>query len=257
MIKQAIILAAGQGKRLLPYTKDRPKCLIEIGGKTVLEHQVEALQAQGVDKVTVVVGYLGGKVREVLGARSQYIENTRYTTTSSMYSLWLAREAATDGCIILNSDVLFHVGILQALLDSPHADALAVDFDAVLAEEETKVLVTGNRVQALSKALLRGDGENVGMLKFSAAGGQVLFGKIQQLLDQGYHLEMVPFAVNALASNYAVAAISVQGLPWLEIDFPEDYQRACDVIYPAICRAPYTLMPPHHKPLARVRQEDR
>lgn len=250
MIKQAIILAAGQGKRLLPYTKDCPKCLLEIGGKTVLEHQVEALQEQGVDKVTVVVGYLGDNVREVLGTRSQYVENTRYTTTSSMYSLWLAREAGTDGCIILNSDVLFHVGILQALLDSPRADALAVDFDAVLAEEETKVLVTDGRVQALSKALPRGDGENVGMLKFSAEGGRVLFGTIQQLLNQGHYLEMVPFAVNELASTHAVAAVSVQGLPWLEIDFPEDYQRACDAIYPAICQAAYTSTLPHHKPLA-------
>ena len=236
MIKQAIILAAGQGTRLLPYTQNRPKCLLDIGGKTILEHQVDALEAQGVDRITIVVGYLGEQVRGVLGARAQYVDNTCYTTTSSMYSLWLAREAAADGCLILNSDVLFHAGILQALLESPHADAIAVDFDAVMAEEETKVLVTGGRVQALSKALPEGDGENVGMLKFSAQGGQALFRLIEELLGQGHDMEMVPFAVNALAARQAIAAAPVKGLPWLEIDFPEDYQRACEVVYPAICR---------------------
>ena len=248
MIKQAIILAAGQGTRLLPYTKDRPKCLLKVGGKTILEHQVDALCAHGVDRITVVVGYLAERVREALGARAQYIDNTCYTTTSSMYSLWLAREAAADGCLILNSDVLFHADILRALLASPHADAIAVDFDAVMAEEETKVLVTDGRVQALSKALPRGDGENVGMLKFSATGAKALFQTIESRLDQGHVMEMAPFAVNALAPHHAIAAVSVNSLPWLEIDFPEDYQRACEVIYPAIRRLSRAASP--RQPLA-------
>ena len=258
MIKQAIILAAGQGTRLLPYTQNRPKCLLDIGSKTLLEHQVDALRAQGVDQITVVVGYLGEQVREVLGTRSQYIDNTCYTTSSSMYSLWLAREAAADGCLILNSDVLFHADILRALLASPHADALAVDFDAVMAEEETKVRVTGDQVQALSKALSQGDGENVGMLKFSAKGGRALFRTIQRQLDQGHTMEMVPFAVNALVAHHAVAAVPVKGLPWLEIDFPEDYQRACEEVYPAICRMSRTSLRPRRQPVAGVHApEDR
>lgn len=236
-IKQAVILAAGQGRRLLPYTEDRPKCLIEVGGKTLVEHQVEALRAQGIDNITVVVGYLGHNVQHVLGGRAQYIENEQFVTTSSMYSLWLAREAALEGCVILNSDVLFHVGILQALLESPYPDALAVDFEAVLAEEETKVQVSNERVQALGKALPYGDGENVGMLKFSVEGSRALFGKIQQLLHRNHQREMVPFAVDALAADRFVAAVSVQNLPWLEIDFPEDYQRARERVYPAIREA--------------------
>ena len=142
-IKQAIILAAGQGRRLLPYTKDRPKCLLDVGGKTILEHQVEALLSQRVERITVVTGYLSHKVRQVLGQRVQYIENPHYGATSSMYSLWLARDIATAGCLILNSDVLFHTAILQALLESPYPDVLAVDFASVLAEEETKVRITG------------------------------------------------------------------------------------------------------------------
>lgn len=233
-IKHAIILAAGRGLRLWPYTQERPKCLLDIGGKTLLEHQVTALRSQHIQHITVVTGYLGNQIRALLGTSVTYIDNPDFVCTSSMYSLWLARYYATQGCMILNADVLFHEGILQALLTSPHADALAVDFDAVLCEEETKVMVEKGRVQAMSKKLLSGHAENVGMIKMSAAGSCILFDKINTLLEQNYHQEMVPFAMNAIAPSRFLAAISVAGLPWIEIDFPEDYQRACQVIYPTI-----------------------
>lgn len=241
-IRQAIILAAGQGRRLWPYTKDRPKCLLAVGGKTLLEHQVEALQAQDIDRITVVIGYLGHTVRDVLGQQVHYVENAHFAETSSMYSLWLARDVAMAGCLILNADVLFHPGILQALLTSPYADALAVDCDAELVEEETKVRITGERVWALGKSLPQGDAENVGMIKLGTRGSQVLFAKIWELLDQHHQQVMVPYAMNAIAPTYFLAAVPVHGLPWIEIDFPADYQRACEVIYPAICKEPHAML---------------
>ncbi len=246
--RQAIILAAGQGWRLRPYTQDLPKCLLSVGGKTILEHQVAALCAQNIDRITVVTGYLGHKVRDVLGAQVSYVDNPFFASTSSMYSLWLARAVATDGCLILNADVLFHQDILQALRTSPHADALVVDFDAVLVEEETKVLVAGQRVCALSKTLPRGDAENVGMIKLSARGSRVLFAKIEELLAHHYRQVMVPYAVDAIASTYFLAAVPVDGLPWIEIDFPADYQRACEVIYPAICKDRQAFLALSHLP---------
>ncbi len=116
--------------------------------------------------------------------------------------------------------------------------------------------MTSERVQALGKALPHGDGENVGMLKFSGEGSRALFGKIQKLLTQNHDREMVPFAVDALAADRFVAAVPVQSLPWLEIDFPEDYQRAREVIYPAICDARSTSTSCTNKPLVgRSRQE--
>ena len=113
--RQAIILAAGQGCRLWPYTKDLPKCLLKVGGQTILERQVAALHTQNVDHITVVTGYLGHQVRDVLGTQVAYVDNPHFALTSSMYSLWLARAAATDGCIILNSDVLFPLGLSAGL----------------------------------------------------------------------------------------------------------------------------------------------
>jgi L-glutamine-phosphate cytidylyltransferase len=236
MARQAIILAAGQGRRLLPYTSNLPKCLLDIGGKTILERQIEVLRSVGVSQVTVVIGYLGGKIREAVGEEVSYIENSRFEDTSSMYSLWLAREVAGQGFLVLNSDVLFHIDILRLLLESPHPDALAVDFNSILAEEEMKVRVQNGRVWALGKELRDGDAENLGIAKFSAEGSRVLFAKIRGILDQNLWNVMVPFAVNAIAQEYPLAAVAVRDLPWIEIDFPEDYLRAREVIYPAIAK---------------------
>jgi choline kinase len=213
-----------------------------VGGKTLLEHQVEALQAQDIDRITVVTGYLGHTLRDVLGQQVRYVENAHFAETSSMYSLWLARDVAMAGCLILNADVLFHPGILQALLTAPYADALAVDYAAELAEEETKVRITGERVRALGKSLPQGDAENVGMIKLGPRGSQVLFAKIWELLDQHHQQVMVPYALNAIAPTYFLAAVPVHGLPWIEIDFPADYQRACEVVYPAICKEPHAML---------------
>ncbi|MFP3870792.1 MAG: NTP transferase domain-containing protein [Syntrophobacteria bacterium] len=234
MVKQAIIVAAGQGRRLWPYTRNVPKCLLRVGGKSLLEHQVEALLSQEVKQIMVVAGYQADKIYTVLGDRVRYITNRDFRETSSMYSLWLARESARDGFVVINGDVLFHVGILRALLLSPHPDALAVDFQATLGEEEMKVRVRGERVCALSKTLLDAHGENVGMIKFSAEGSRILFATIEELLRQGLRQVMIPYAVSAIASTYPLAAVPVNGLPWIEMDFPEDYQRAREHIYPAI-----------------------
>ncbi|MGC8718482.1 MAG: NTP transferase domain-containing protein [Thermodesulforhabdaceae bacterium] len=233
-IENAIILAAGQGKRLLPYTKDRPKCLLDFGGKSLIEIQLAAFSSCGIRNVTVVVGYRGDLVMSRLGNAVSYVTNDRYEDTSSMYSLWLARESFSGGCIVLNSDVLFHPGILRRLLDSESPNALAMDFHARLNEEEMKVRVEGRRVKGLSKSFVEADGENVGMLKFDKTGWSLLMETIEAFLREGHEKEMVPFAVDAISSKCFIEAVPVNHLPWIEIDFPEDYERAVNEIYPSV-----------------------
>jgi choline kinase len=234
MIKKAIILAAGQGLRLRPLTVNRPKCLLPVGGKAVIQHQVAALRSQGIDRISVVTGFLGEMIEEILGTGISYIENREFAETASMYSLWLARDAAREGFVVLNGDVLFHPGILRSLLSSPRPDALAVDLDSVMAEEEMKVAVEKERVSALSKTLAEADGENVGMIKFSPLGSRILFSKIEEILSEGHRKEMVPYAVSAIARDLHLAAVPVDSLPWIEMDFAEDYQKAREEIFPAI-----------------------
>lgn len=233
-IDKAIILAAGQGKRLFPYTKDRPKCLLDFGGRSLIEIQLAAFESCGIKDVTVVVGYKSERVMETLGEKVKYVKNEHYEDTSSMYSLWLARENGYQGCVVLNSDVLFHPNILRKLLVCESPNALAMDFHAHLNEEEMKVRVEGKRVKGLSKAFREADGENVGMLKFDSAGWGLLVGTIEEFLGKGHLKEMVPFAVDAIASKCFIEAVSVNRLPWIEIDFPEDYEKALKEIYPPI-----------------------
>ncbi len=235
--EKAIILAAGQGKRLLPYTERHPKCLLPFEDTTLIEMQIRSLQRFQIHEITVVVGYKGGLVRERLGDAVRYVENDRYEETSSMYSLWLAREEARGGCMVLNSDVLFHPLVVGKLVACESGSALAMDFQASLNEEEMKVKVEGRRVKGLSKSFTVADGENVGMLKFDERGVEVLLSTIEHLLALGHLREMVPFAVHTMASRYFIEAVSVEGLPWIEIDFPGDYEKARREIYPVVKNA--------------------
>lgn len=89
----AVILAAGRGWRMGGMTEDRPKCLLPVGGQTVIEHQLATLSALGVAKITIVTGYGSDQVRERVNGRASFIENDVWADTNSLYSLALCRDA--------------------------------------------------------------------------------------------------------------------------------------------------------------------
>jgi len=232
----AIILAAGRGSRLGALTRTRPKCLLRVGVCTLLEHQLAALARLGIERVAVVTGFAGERVRQVGGERLLYVVNPRSHSTNSFYSLWLTRELARDGFLLLNADVLFHPDLLARLLDSPYRDALTVERREQFTDEEMKVELAGDRVLALSKELepRRAQAENVGVVKFSAPGAQALFSTMETLLARGAERELAPFAFNALAQRYPLHAVDITGIPWIEIDFASDLRRARREVLPAI-----------------------
>jgi choline kinase len=233
---KAIILAAGASKRMIEMTRDRPKCLLQLGNKSVLEHQIDCLHGNSITDVVVVTGFCGDRIRERLGDQATYVANPVYETTNSLYSLWLAREEAREGFVVLNSDVFFHPQMLERLLASPHPDALLVSFDDNLGEEEMKVKARNGRVIDISKEMdgRDADGENVGIVKFSPDGSTVLFEKIEELVKSGVVHAWAPFAFQKICSYHALYVVSTGGLPWIEMDFVEDFERARDEIYPQI-----------------------
>jgi L-glutamine-phosphate cytidylyltransferase len=125
-LTKAIILAAGNGSRLRPLTNDRPKCLLDVDGRPLIDHQREALRRYGVTDILVVVGYHGDRIRQHLGGTARYIENVRFGLTNSLYSLWLARDELRTGALVLNSDVLAPPRLFERLLRSPAPDAVLV-----------------------------------------------------------------------------------------------------------------------------------
>ena len=236
---KAIILAAGKGTRL-DGKAIKPKCLVEIGGSTLLQRQIEALRDVNIRNIVVVVGFGADSIRTACDSEISFVENKRFAETSSLYSLWLAREHLADGFVVLNSDVLVHPELLSDLLESSHPDALLLskieDQSAPLGDEEMKVKLRGDLVIDISKQMdpLDADGENVGIVKFSATGAKLLAGYMNELIAAGAVKDWAPRAFLEFARHHPLHALSTRGLPWIEIDFPEDYQRAVTEVYPQI-----------------------
>jgi choline kinase len=236
---RAVILAAGRGGRLSGVVGDRPKGLAIAGDCTLIERQIRALRAAGIDRITVVAGFRAALVRQVCGATVDIVENRRFASTNSLYSLWLARDLLTDGFVVLNCDVLFHPQLLVDLLTARYEDALlmAACGDGVgYSDEEMKVRVRRGRVVAIDKAMpaRRADGENVGIAKFGRTGAAHLVQEMSALVRAGGLQHWLPRAFAAFAAKRALHAVETRGLPWIEIDFPEDYWRALSDVLPAI-----------------------
>jgi choline kinase len=237
---RAIILAAGKGSRLNGSTEETPKCLVKVGGTTLIERQIAVLQDAGIDDIAVVVGCQAERVRRACGYEISYVENARYAQTNSLYSLWMARALLYEGFVVLNCDVLFHPALLDDLLSARHEDALLLAYrgaeEPPFGDEEMKVKVRGGRVVDMSKEMdpRDADGENLGIVKFGAAGAALLVDILDRRVAAGGLRDWAPRAFRDFAQTRALHAIGTRGFPWIEIDFPEDYRRAVREILPEI-----------------------
>ena len=123
-VRRALILAAGRGNRLQPLTADIPKCLVEIGGESLLERALRALASQDVVEAVIVVGYKGGVIRDRLGSRFagidiRYVEAPDYATTNNIRSLWDARDYLDQDLLLLEADIAFDPTVIASLLNNP------------------------------------------------------------------------------------------------------------------------------------------
>ena len=165
--------------------------------------------------------------------------NPEYASTNSLYSLWLARDLVRDGFIVLNCDVLFHPQLLHDLLTARVDDALLVSARrdaASYGDEEMKVCIRRGLVQAIAKTLPEdaSDAENIGIARFGPDGAAALIEQMTHLVSSGQVREWLPRAFAAVAALRPLHAVDSRGYPWIEIDFPEDYWRACRDVLPAI-----------------------
>ena len=237
---KGIILAAGRGARLNGGNNDMPKCLVPLGGETLLSRNIRLLQGAGIEDIVVVVGCAADTVRRTCRG-VEFVENARFAQTNSLYSLWLARPMLADGFVVMNCDVLVHPQLVSDLLTARHEDALLLayrDDDTEYGDEEMKVRVRCGRVVDISKTMPPddADGENLGIAKFGTEGARVLVEEMDALIAGGDHKAWVPRAFKAFAARRPLHAIGTRGFPWTEIDFPEDYRRAVEVVLPQIER---------------------
>ncbi len=236
---RGIILAAGKGSRLNGTAGDKPKCLVEAGGITLLERQITALEQAGMDEITVVVGCQAERVRARCGSRVTYVENSRFGETNSLYSLWTARALLYQGFVVLNCDVLFHPALLDDLLATHQDAALLMAYrepGQQYGDEEMKVKVRDGLVVDMSKTMdpAEADGENLGIVKFGPKSAPRLVSILEDVVAAGGLRDWAPKAFREFAQEWPLHALGTRGYPWIEIDFPEDYQRAVREVLPAI-----------------------
>ncbi len=225
----AIILAAGRGSRLGNLTAELPKALLQVAGRTLVERQITLLRHCGVGRIFVVTGFARELFRPLFDDVVQEIHNPRWMTTNNLVTLAAAGEALDGGFLLFNSDVLLHPGILEALMVSPHPCALAVDDQRLLADEEMKVaLDPAGRMTAIAKTLdpATACGEYIGVAKFDSAGAASLRAAMARMITVGQTNEWYEAAFQAIAPEVALQTCSTAGLPWIEIDTPEDLAQA-------------------------------
>jgi choline kinase len=238
---KAVLLVAGRSTRLYPLTLDKPKCLLEVGGKTLLEHQLDALATCGVTELILVTGYL----REMIEAKVdeirdhypfpfKFVFSPDFAKTNNLHSLWAAREDLGEDFLCLHADVLFHPGILQKAA-ADLRDLVLVAEPEIL-QETMKLQLDGDRVTSVGKhiSMKEADGTFPGIAKFSAHGGQKLFAEMEHLLETDMNAYFT-FAVESLIKKGAeVNASFTESLPWIEIDIADELIQAEHEVLPLI-----------------------
>lgn len=245
---QAIILAAGMGKRLRSYTKDATKCMVKVNGKTLIEYMIEALVSNNIERLVVVVGYKGQLLKDFIaskfntenlhGMRIEYIENPVYDTTNNIYSLYLAgSEMAKADTLLLESDLIFKPEILTRLLSSPDENLAVVSpFESWM--DGTCTLLDGNNciTGILDKVHFNwSDTERyyktVNIYKFSKEFSQQYYlpflDAYQKAFGKNEYYEQVLKVISFLSSSM-LKGLVVSGDDWYEIDDPADLAIAED-----------------------------
>ena len=230
---KAIILAAGVGKRLWQVTQHCPKCLIEIGGQSLLHRYLATLASVGIRRADIVVGYKQEMIRAAVerdasGIKVNFLVNEQFHR-GSISSLWIARTVLDDDVIIMDADVLFHREILRRLVESPYENALLMDETVKQTGEECMVVVAGGRVIALTKKMperYEYAGEGVGFLKVKHADAPHVVASLRSCIDkEAWNMEYED-ALLEYFRDVKVGHEKIGGLPWTEIDFVEDVKKA-------------------------------
>jgi choline kinase len=244
----AIILAAGRGRRLSDCNPDgRPKCLLEFGGRSLLSRQLSCLQKLGVPRVEIVIGYEADRIVEYIGRLDHRPEiafaYNPHFLQGSVLSLMAARDVllAGDDTLVLDADVLFHPDVLVRLAGSAYRNCYLLDRDFAPGEEPVKIAVRDGRMVEFRKRLPEGLqydvlGESVGFFRFDAGVCRLLAEACARYDAEGLadapHEEVLRDLLLAEPDRYGYEDIT--GLPWLEVDFPEDVERAVKEVLPAI-----------------------
>lgn len=231
---KAIILAAGLGSRLLPLTADRPKCLVPAGARTILEHQLHALHAAGVNDVTVIGGYRFDRLAAFVDSlpqaiRPELILNPFYAVSSSIGSVWAARHLLDGPFLLLNGDTIYEAEPLAAAVtELPAGISLFIEPAFKPEQDDMRVRAELGRVVEVGKGLdpARAHHRSLGIVACGDADGGGYRAALDEVIaspggDQRFHHDVV----DLLARRLKVSAVVIEPGTWQEVDSPADIDR--------------------------------
>jgi len=242
----SIIIAAGLGSRLKEFTKDSPKCMLELNGKTILQHQVEAYNANGITDISVVRGYKKEKINQ---SGLTYYENSDYENNNILNSLFYAEPAITGNVVISYSDIIFNPSIVERLMECSADIAVVVDVDwrgryesrdeHPIEEAENVIFDANHSVVDVGKIMTaEGDvhGEFIGMMKLSPRGAEIFkrhFHRAKDLFWDKPYQRAVTFQkayITDILKDMAELGVHIQTViieqGWQEIDTIQDFENA-------------------------------
>ena len=231
---QAVILVAGEGKRLRPLTDSRPKCFASVAGKLILENALAALACSGCSYVRIVTGHFAELVRDIitpryLGMEIEFVTNRDYATTNSMFSLAMGLEGVTSSTWVLEGDVFFEPTIL-GLSASPDiawfVDSATRNIDGAYVESNETGRACSLQIIRDLQQLKPNQSKSIGILKLSAEGVRQLQEWLREGLDAGQQNLYYDLIIGPRMAQNHVNVVDVAGYKWFEIDTREDLEQA-------------------------------
>ena len=240
-----VILAAGMAKRLRPLTDTKPKCLLEVGGKTLLERTVRAMQQAGITEFVVVTGYRADQIREFLetglssstsytSPRFTFLHNADYEHNNNIFSLWMSMEVVRGkDFLLMDSDILCDPAAVVRIAQQTEP-ALAMNRHEC-GEEEIKVIVdTDNRITELNKTCnpKLAIGESVGIEKMTAEYSEVLYHELKQMIENEGLVDVFYERCfeRLIPQGHTFRVVDTTQYFSYELDTPEDFQRAQELM---------------------------
>ncbi len=234
---KAVILSAGQGRRLLPLTKNSPKCLLPVSGKPIIEWQIDALLTAGIKEIIVVTGFQTNLVEELLQQRYpdhkqiRTLFNPFFEVADNLASCWVARSVMDCNFLLLNGDTIFDVSLLKQVLESePAPITLSIDYKKVYDADDMKVqLDNKGLVKHVNKTLPEDqiDAESIGLIYFRSNGPILFRDAVEEALRYPTELKSWYLTIiDTLASKNLVNVCAISGHRWCEIDYSSDLTKA-------------------------------